>query len=175
MAKRTVVLVSLLAAGLGWYALRSDSGPDPADDEGTARELLNRVWLDGWPRSDKDQREVLVLLDPPRKPTARVGAFVRASRWRGAFENFVYTPPRGGRIAIRYPQSGVEEIATFRLSACHGGGFTRCLDIEGNSSGTHRYRSNEDLVLRPKEAAPPGAAELLERIEAARAQAGVEP
>ena len=141
------------------------------DDGGDAKELLNRVWIDAWPGGEREMREALVLIDQPGNPTARIGGFGRSSRWRGAFEAFVFMPPRGGKVAIRYPQDGREEIARYQVSPCQGDRFNRCLTLEGNSRGVHRYRSNDDLIIRPRADAPgvPDAASIQRQIESAAA------
>ena len=101
MRKFLIVTAALGAAGFGVIKWTAD---DASSDERDARLVMNRVWCDHMPKSDRDTMNVFVALTQrPRQPP--IGIFEEVSRWEGHFLAFVH------EIVTHAPLSPEEQYA----------------------------------------------------------------
>lgn len=102
-----VSLAGAVVLGTGLWL----SDGEPADADAGARDdtpspgqalLVNRLWIDHIPRSERDMTTQLLFLDQDGE---RIGGVIRASHWRHLMEMFRWEHRSGG-LALEFPQVG---------------------------------------------------------------------
>ena len=137
MKKAILGLVLVLVAAVSVWKLRSNDAV-VASDRATAGDLvLDRIWIDHLPKSDKDIFQVfLALTEQP------FGVFQAASQWKGSYEIFRYEA-HGDEIRIVYPQSNEKEKVRAKARRCKENGMDYCLELEGSTRGVKKYYSQK--------------------------------
>jgi hypothetical protein len=134
MKKTLLVLILVSAAVVGVWKLRSHSAPAEATE---STSVLDRIWVDHIPRSDKDVFQLFVALT--EQP---VGIFQATSQWKGSYEVFRYES-NGNEIRALYPQTNEKEKFKVSAKPCKEKGMDYCLELDGASRGVKRYYSLE--------------------------------
>lgn len=133
MRKALLGLALLGTISYGAYRIASDDARS-ADSE---QLVLDRVWIDHIPRSDRDTVQVFVAIT--EEP---LGMFQAASAWKGSYEVFRYEA-HGRELRIVYPQSGDRETVRAAGRRCSEAGMDYCLELDGGTRGVKRYYSRE--------------------------------
>lgn len=136
MKKTIAALLLLGCAVVGWRVMR-----DAPDAEQT---LTKHIWIDRFPDGPRDQVQFFLAVKERRQT---IGLFQQSSVFKLARELFYWKPRAAGALTVEYPQTGQREDVTYRVTTCKEGDFTLCLELQGNSRGVKKYRSNEDLEL----------------------------
>jgi hypothetical protein len=134
--KRALVFVAALSTAYAAYRWQADDAPARAraDDD---QILLDRLWVDHLPRSDRDTFHVFAALT--EQP---VGIFQATSQWQGAYEIFRYEA-HGDELRMFFPQTGEAEKVRATARRCDEGGMDFCLELSGSKRGAKRYYSLE--------------------------------
>lgn len=159
MKKLLILAMVSTCAFAGWRVLRGEGGAGGADRATAAHDdklVLDRVWIDHMPRTERDEVSVFVAItDEP------MGVFQTSSAWKGHYELFRYEA-HGGELRIVYPQDSSRDRVKAHAHKCSKDGFDYCLELDGASRGVKRYYSRKgweiDGVRTP--------AALRERVEA---------
>lgn len=131
MKKALLVLILVSATVFVWKLRSHDTPTEPTD----SKLVLDRIWIDHIPRSDKDVFQVFVALT--EQP---VGIFQATSQWKGAYEMFRYES-HGDEIRAFYPQTNEKDKIKTSAKACTDNGMDFCLVLDGASRGVKRYYS----------------------------------
>lgn len=152
MPKTTTKLLGLALAGAGAYGLWTAGQALLGDDEETAstRHLVNQVWIERMPETQRDMIGHLVLLDMPE---GRVGAAGKSSQWRIMVELFQWGL-EGNRLSLFFPQDRVKGHVDVRTWSCKGEApkpFELCLEV---SNGRRKavFYSLEEWHIDPDRA-----------------------
>ncbi|HEU0030614.1 MAG TPA: hypothetical protein VFQ53_08275 [Kofleriaceae bacterium] len=138
MKKTVLALVLASTAAYGVWHYRADHHATASNNL-----VLNRIWIDHFPRNDKDSFNLFVALT--QEP---LGIFQETSQWKGNYEMFMHETS-GNQLHIVYPQSGDRETVTANARECDEGGMDYCMDVEGASRGVKRYYSIEGFEIDP--------------------------
>ena len=133
-----VALVCVAAYG-GWRWHRSGGGDTAtvAAAHDSEHLLVDRLWIDHLPKSDKDTVNVLIVLT--QEP---VGVFQSTSAWKGEYEVFGYEL-RGNELRTLFPQNGDRDKIRVDARHCDKGEMDYCLELKGASRGVKKYYSME--------------------------------
>src|SRR5580704_4075596 len=135
MKKLLVVVVIAVIGVVGWRA-RSHCAPDVQDGPGDV--LVDRLWIDHIPSSEREPFNILALISDDK-----LGVFQNMTAYRGSYEMF-----RWGGLGWKYPQTGETDKPKIRVRRCNENGMDFCMDISGNSRGVHSYYSRKDWVIK---------------------------
>lgn len=138
MNKALVAAAVIGTLGYGGYRMLRGGAPAATDD---TKLVLDRLWIDHLPRNDRDPVQVFVALT--EQP---IGAFQRASAWKGEHELFQYTRA-GDALKVVFPQDGQRETLRTKARPCREGAMDYCLELDGGSRGVKKYYSREDWVI----------------------------
>jgi len=133
MKKALLALALVGTVSYGAYRIATDD-PTRADSEPL---VLDRVWIDHVPRSERDTVQVFIAIS--EEP---MGAFQASSMWKGTYELFRYQAS-GRELKIVYPQTGDRETVQAVGRRCTEGGMDYCLELDGGTRGVKRYYSRE--------------------------------
>jgi hypothetical protein len=135
------LLVVAGVAALGVGAWRVKAHYDTTDGGGN-KLLVDRVWIDHVPRSEREMVNVFLMFSEHK-----VGVFDVRSAWTGSFEAFKYS--RGdGKLDAVFPQTGSKEQYSIKVRTCSTDGMDYCLDIDGGKHGVKHYYSKKKWVVR---------------------------
>ncbi len=130
MAKTTAKLLGLALVGAGAYGMWTLGQGLLGEDEATSTSnLVNQVWIERMPQSQRDLIGHLVLLDMNE---GRVGAAGKSSQWRVMVELFQWGL-EGQRLSVFFPQDRVKAQLEVRTWKCEGEApepFELCLEIK---------------------------------------------
>lgn len=158
--KKLVLLVVLGGAAAGAWSLVGDDAPSGAEAAESHRLVMDRLWLDHVPTSERDTVNVFAMLSEHS-----VGIFDSSSAWRGQYELFRFEA-NGGEVRLHYPQTDKRETVRAKAERCSEGGMDYCLKLTGASNGVKKYYSREGWEIGG--AAQPDAVKQIEaRINAA--------
>jgi len=133
MKKPLLVVMLVAVAIVAVWKLRTKSSSQASEDN----LLLDRVWIDHMPRSDRDTiNAFLAITEQP------LGIFQAASQWKGSYELFRYEAT-GDEMRVVFPQNGDREKLTAKARRCTERGMDFCLEIEGSKRGVKRYYSRK--------------------------------
>ncbi|MEO6775750.1 MAG: hypothetical protein ABI467_22510 [Kofleriaceae bacterium] len=135
------LLVVVAVAALGVGAWRVKAHHDTTDGGGN-KLLVDRVWIDHLPRSERELVNVFVMFGEHH-----VGVFDVRSAWTGSFEAFKYSKD-GGTVDASFPQTGSTEQYAVKVRTCTDHGMDYCLDLDGGKHGVHHYYSKKKWVVR---------------------------
>lgn len=118
-----------------------------ASKPGDSALLLNRPWVDHMPRSERDMVTQLVFVD---RDGQKMGALLRASRWRQLAELFRWEQRRGG-LTVEFPQSKKRLPVSTRVWACKDApkGFDLCLELSLLGKGLRLYSNKKWSLDEP--------------------------
>ena len=144
MTRRAIALAAILSAVLLSGACRKKAdgrraGVQVPPDE-AAELLINRNWLDVWPKKESDKLHVYRFV-----PSMGGGVFQDRTLFAGHFELFRYTID-GEHLTIEWPHSKEEDRMVFRVTRVDGPPpFDLRLELSGTSRGPRTYygRSEE--------------------------------
>lgn len=138
--KRSHLLVCLtILAGAGCKSERPAPGEAVSSLE-AADLLIDRNWMDRWPRSDREQLYVYRFT-----PAMGGGVFQDRTLFAGRFELFNYET-EGDRLTIRWPHTSDEDRIRYRIEKVDGPApFDLRLTLDGASRGPSVFygRSSE--------------------------------
>ncbi len=132
MKKKLLALALISTAAYGAWNLR---GHDKVTQESDGALVLDRIWIDHLPKTEKDMINVFVAIT--EQP---FGVFQETSQWKGNFELFNYEA-NGDEIRIVYPQNGDKDKVKTDAKRCSEKGMDYCLELKGASRGVKRYYS----------------------------------
>ena len=133
MKKPLLVLALISTVGYAGYRMLGDSESTRSNES----LVLDRIWIDHLPRSDKDTIQIFLALD--EEP---IGLFQAASQWKGNYELFEHET-HGGEMRIIYPHTDEREAVKVKATRCNHGEMDFCLEIDGASRGVKKYYSRE--------------------------------
>jgi hypothetical protein len=139
----------------GWGAWHAGAwllGGDGAD----GNKIVNQLWVERLPKSDRDQIRHLVIIERRRR---RLGVEGRSSQWKHDVEVFQWKLD-GGDLELYFPQTGTKATRRVRVWKCAGEApkpFELCLEIRDDKTKQLLY-SREDWVIDPDAAASSAAA-----------------
>lgn len=136
--KKLLVMVGVVAALAGVWRWHAHS---VATDGGGNKLVVDRLWIDHIPRSEREMVKAFVVLS--EEP---IGVFNESSAWTGNFEAFKYEA-RKGELRVVYPQTGKGETIGVKARKCDERGMDFCLELDGGK-GAKRYYSREGWELR---------------------------
>jgi hypothetical protein len=159
---RTLLAATLVAAaGVGTYKVGVAVLGSSDDDAASTKHLVNQVWIERMPRSERDMIGHLALVAHPR---FKLGGAGRSSQWRHFVELFHWSL-EGHRLGLYFPQEEVRGHVQVRTWSCEGEApapFELCLEISANDRKAVYY-SKRDWVIDPHAAAG-SLADLGERV-----------
>jgi len=108
--------------------------------------LANRPWIDHMPHNERDMVTQLVFLDKDGK---KMGAMLRASRWRQLAELFKWEPRKTG-VTVHFPQLDKKVPVNTRTWACKAPkGFDLCMEISILGKGLRLYSNKRWKLDEP--------------------------
>jgi hypothetical protein len=118
-----------------------------ASKPGDSALLINRPWVDHMPRSERDMVTQLVFVD---RDGQKMGALLRASRWRQIAELFRWEQRRGG-LTVEFPQNNKRLPVSTRVWACKDApkGFDLCLEVKLIGKGLRLYSNKKWSLDEP--------------------------
>lgn len=123
----TAALITAAVWGLGdWGA--GERGDVDMTRPSTETLLANRPWLDHMPKNSRDMVSQLIFVDKDKK---KLGAAMRASRWRQFAEIYQWKPTKNG-VVIHLQQNDRRLWLQATVRECKGKApkpFDLCLDI----------------------------------------------
>jgi hypothetical protein len=132
MKKLLILILLIIVAYLAWRWWRRSDGT--IADRGQAL-VYDRVWLDHIPKTPTDTAQLFVAItDQP------LGAFQKASQWKGEYELFRYEPRGDGQMELLYPQTRDKQRVSYRAWKCNEAQFDFCLEMSGGK-GVRKYYS----------------------------------
>lgn len=151
MRQRSIALVFALSVLPVAAACRKDGKAGRAraavpPDE-AAELLINRNWLDVWPKKESDKLHVYRFV-----PSMGGGVFQDRTLFAGHFELFRYQVD-GEHVTIEWPHSKEEDRMVFRITRVDGPPpFDLRLELTGTSRGPRTYygrtaETHEDFGL----------------------------
>jgi len=157
------LLVAAGAAGMlvgGWRLAHRHSVDD------SKVEVTDRLWIDHMPRNDRDLLHLLIAVTQDHHDE-NVGFLRFGSRWHAEFNGFRFEK-KGSDLAVEFPQNSWRATWHTKVSRCHVGDFTLCLEITA-PRGTFHYFSRDDWEIGNADAGNALAAKLLDEAPAATA------
>ena len=143
MRPRTWLVLAIIVASVAVWRARSHA---PARDDVRATDdskldslLVDRLWIDHMPRSERDVFNIFVLVSDQS-----MGVFQATSVWQGQYEMFQYNAQGNRKLAVVYPHTGDRDTVRATARRCDEGGMDYCLELAGASRGVKRYYSQED-------------------------------
>jgi hypothetical protein len=136
---KLLAVVGVAALGVGAWRVKAHYD---TTDGGGNKLLVDRVWIDHLPRSEREMVNVFVLISEHR-----VGVFDQRSAWTGSFEAFKYSRGEGKLDAV-FPQTGSKEQYSVKVRSCDKDGMDYCLDIDGGKHGVKHYYSKKKWIIR---------------------------
>ena len=138
MTRRAIVLVLAVALLSLAGGCRKEGGKRDArmavPPEEAARLLIDRNWLDLWPKDEKEKLHVYRFV-----PSMGGGVFQDRTLFEGHFELFRYQID-GEHLTIEWPHSKSEDRMVFRVSRVDGPApFDLKLELSGTSRGPRTY------------------------------------
>lgn len=147
MRRRKKLLILLLLGLLAWVLFKRSCGG--ASTEADAKFLADRVWIDHFPKDERDLIHQLLLVSEVES-----GAVGATSRWRVHLELLTYEL-EGTKLRLELPQERVRLDLAARTWECKGEApepFELCLELKGPSR-THRLYSMKSWVIDAREPA----------------------
>jgi hypothetical protein len=152
MAKGVNKLLAVALAGAGLYGawtvgkslLSSDT------DAESTRYVVNQIWIERMPQSQRELVGHLVVVDHPQ---GHFGAAGRSSQWRHMIEGFVWKL-EGQRLNVYFPQDEVHAAVQVRTYNCEDEApapFELCLELT-NGGRSVTYYSRKDWKIEPHDA-----------------------
>jgi len=140
--KRAIVAVCAIAAGAWWYC-GSDESAESADSGPT---LVDQVWIDQVPITEKDKVSVFAMLSE-----ARIGIYNQSSAYEGEFSLFEFKQ-RKGKLLLTMLQTDKTHKLSYKISnkGC-GPMFDYCLEVKGAPRGPVTYGTMRDWVIDSSE------------------------
>ncbi len=140
--KIALSLVTLLI--LVWWFWPSSYGQ--GENELTAADMgpmVNRVWINHIPKTERDKIDVFVMIDDPS-----FGAFSHTSAFEGDWSSFEWSTDK--KLHIRMLQSGKKHHISATIIKGPGcEPFDYCMRIKGTPRGAKKYVSMEEWVIEP--------------------------
>jgi hypothetical protein len=136
---KLLVVAGVAALGVGAWGVKAHYA---TTDGGGNKLLVDRVWIDHMPRSEREMVNVFVMFNEHK-----VGVFDIRSAWTGSFEAFKYSRG-GGTLDATFPQTGSKEQYSVKVRTCSNDGMDYCLDIDGGKHGVKHYYSKKKWVIR---------------------------
>lgn len=136
---KLLAVVGVAALGVGAWRVKAHYD---TNDGGGNKLLVDRVWIDHMPRSEREMVNVFVMISEHK-----VGVFDQRSAWTGSFEAFKYSRGEGKLDAV-FPQTGSKEQYTVKVRSCDKDGMDYCLDIDGGKHGVKHYYSKKKWIIR---------------------------
>jgi hypothetical protein len=150
-AASKLLAVALVGAGIfGAYRLGTSIFGDDAETEST-RHVVNQVWLERMPDSQRDMIAHLLLVDHPE---GKIGIAGKSSQWRHFIEAFVWKL-QGSKLSVYFPQEEARAELKVKSWRCEGEApspFQLCLEISNGRRTAHFY-SRDDWKVDPHNAA----------------------
>jgi hypothetical protein len=150
-AASKLLTVALVGAGIfGAYRLGTSAFGDDADTEAT-RHVVNQVWLERMPQTQRDMIGHLLLVNHPE---GKIGIAGKSSQWRHFIEAFVWKL-QGTKLSVYFPQEEARAELKVKSWRCEGEApepFQLCLEIS-NGRRTASFYSRDDWKVDPKNAA----------------------
>ncbi|HIE51630.1 MAG TPA: hypothetical protein EYP85_07700 [Armatimonadetes bacterium] len=135
--------LGLIVGGLvvwGLWSSRTPNAPRPQQRE----LLLDRLWIERLPRSERDKFHLFVALFQNQ-----VGMFLYQSLWEGEWTGFQWHFRQGDeRLHLRFPQTGQTAAIEWKITRSDRPGFDYCLTMKGNPRGPHRWYSKRGWEIR---------------------------
>lgn len=149
MAKGVSKLLAVALAGAGiWGAYRLGSDLLSGDEETeSTRHVVNQVWLERMPASQRDMIGHLLIVDHPE---GKVGIAGKSSQWRHFIEAFLWKL-QGHRLSVYFPQEEARADLKVKSWRCEGEApapFQLCLEIS-NGRRTANFYSRDDWKIEP--------------------------
>lgn len=141
-------IVLALVGACSFGAWKAGSALLGEDAQGTDH-LVNQVWIDHVPRSERDMINHLVVVDHPQ---GRFGATGRSSQWRHRIEVFRWRL-QGDKLHVGFPQDRVRATVTAETWRCEGEApapFQLCLRLTNNHGESIVLYSRDDWEVRPR-------------------------
>jgi len=132
--RKTILVVVVISIAVVAVWRSAQPGPSAARPD---RLLLDRIWIDHIPRTDKDTMQAFIAISEDTR-----GVFSASSQWRGSYELFRYEA-RGAELRIVYPQTGEREAVRATARRCAERDMDFCLEIKGASRGVKNYYSRK--------------------------------
>ena len=150
-AASKLLAVALVGAGIfGAYRLGTSLFGDDTETEAT-RHVVNQVWLERMPESQRDMIGHLLLVDHPE---GKIGVAGKSSRWRHFVELFVWKL-QGSKLSVYFPQEEGRAELKVKSWRCEGEApkpFQLCLEVSNGRRTAHFY-SRDDWKVEPHDAA----------------------
>lgn len=133
---KVAVLCSVLALALGSAALVSWTGGDEAQvAERPARLLLNRIWFDRMPETNRDDVAVWIWL------AGGIGIYQHGSAFRASMDIFEFERS-GHSVAMSFLHDGEAASTEYTIESCdEQPPFDLCLTLLTAPRGRNRYYS----------------------------------
>lgn len=147
MAKLTGKLLALTLVGATGYGAYHFMVDDDGEQAQSTKHLVNQVWVNRLPQSERDMIDYLLLVDSSH---GRLGAVGRASQWR-QFTELFHWGLEGHRLMLFFPQDERKGKVRVRTWKCRGEApepFELCLEISAGQRSM-LYYSMKDWVIDP--------------------------
>jgi hypothetical protein len=129
--RRSVFVLLLLASAC--TSKKHDRGDDL---------LLDRVWLDHEPKSERDVVQGFMAIP------SLSGVFIAQNVWKGGFEVFRFKRRDDGALDVVFPDNGDKQRLTYTAWRCNEKQYDFCLELSGTNRGVRRYVSKKEWKRR---------------------------
>jgi hypothetical protein len=135
--KKLLLVIGVVVAAVSLWSWRRAA----PDDAGRSL-VIDRVWIDHVPRSERETFHVFAAISE-----RSIGVFRAASMWRGGFEGFRFEAS-GDELRMVFPQTGDRETVKVKAQRCREERMDFCLELDGASRGVKRYYSRKGWEIR---------------------------
>lgn len=178
MSKQTNKLIALALVGACGFGVYKVGTAMLADDDQSTKHAVNQLWIDHFPRDDRDMVMHLVLIDHRE---GQFGAIGQSSQWRHRIDVFRWQLD-GSTLGLFFPQDRARGKVKIQTWACKGEApepFDLCMKITGDNNRSVTLYSKKEWKIEPHDSADsiadivedtPELAGLLHEIEDAEAE-----
>ena len=150
-AIKYLLIFLLIALVAWWYWCDEDKHQSLETQVAELEPLVDRIWIDHMPTSERDKIDVFVMLGEPS-----MGGFSTSSAFEGDWAAFEWG--LDGGLHLRMLQT--DKKHKIKASIVKGAGcepFDYCLRLKGAPRGSKKYGSMEDWVVNGNETPDPRA------------------
>jgi hypothetical protein len=178
MSKQTNKVIALALVGACGFGVYKAGQALLGDEEQSTRYAVNQLWVDHFPRDDRDMVLHLVMIDHPQ---GQFGAVGQSSQWRHRIDVFRWQLD-GGTLGMFFPQDRVRAKLKVSTWACAGEApepFELCMKLTNDQGRSVTLYSRKDWKIEPHDSADsiadivddtPELAGLLHEIDEAEAE-----
>lgn len=141
--KKITLVSTILLLATAWYCWPNSDDESTRVSDGAMEQLLvNRIWIDKIPTTERDKIDVFVMIDDPQ-----IGAFSKSSSFEGEWAMFEWDLSEGFRLRMLQTDTNHKLKAMVMKDPKRCAPFDYCLKLRGAPKGVKKYGSMEDWII----------------------------